>query len=58
MKTLFRFLSYLFPFLVLSTLFVRALEPSKIISIWPCDAPDEVKGEVGEEAVENTAEGG
>lgn len=49
MKTPFRFISYLILLWALSILFVRALEPAKIISIWPGDAPGEVKGEVGEE---------
>ena len=49
MKPSLGFLAYLFSSWVFSTHFSYALEPTEIISIWPDDAPGEVKGEVGEE---------
>ena len=50
MKFSLTFFSYLFSFLVVSSILVHALEPTKTIELWPGDAPGEVKGEVGEEA--------
>ena len=49
MKFSLTFFSYLFSFLVVSSIHVHALEPTKTIELWPGDAPGEVKGEVGEE---------
>jgi len=50
MKFSLTFFSCLFSFLVVSSILVHALEPTKTIELWPGDAPGEVKGEVGEEA--------
>ena len=50
MKISLGFLVCIFSLWVLYSPFSHALEPSKIISIWPGDAPGEVKGEIGEEA--------
>ena len=50
MKYSLTFLSFLFSFLVVSSILVHALEPTKTIALWPGDAPGEVQGEVGEEA--------